>query len=571
MRYLKALLILAAAAAARADINVTPTTVAFGSFVQGQAVPSQTISVTATEPWKATPGANWLTVNPQSGQASANAATVTLGIATANLPPRDAPQSTTVVISSTATGANATAPITINVTVTFKPVLSVSRASFNYNVLPGQTPPVDSFGITANDLNNGNWTITPTVITPKSGTWLNVSTRAGSGSLDTVIVLVNTAGLPVGSYSALITVTPGAPGSPITVPVTLVVTSGSPNVSVSSPYFVAGSVLTFAGVSPPAQNFTLINTGGNQFSWTASASTTSGGNWLLVSPKSGTAAATLTVAVNGIGLPSGTYTGAITVSVPGAIVPALVVAITYTISPTTPIIASSGVVHAATFLNTSIAPGQLFTIFGSNLANGIAAGTASGNAIPTTLGITSVTMGGVPCPLIYVSPTQINAQAPFEVTGPTAQVVVTVGDTASQPAVVNIDTVSPAMFSIDGTGQGIATILKNSDFTLVTAVNQARRGEVLAIFCTGLGQVEGGGATGMLATAPTAATAAVTVNFGTTAAAVRYAGLAVGFVGLYQINAVVPAAGSSGTVPVTIKIGNVVSPALNTFVAAQGK
>lgn len=573
MRLWKALLWACVVGRAWAQISVSPTSVDFGSFVQGQSVPAQTLTITATEPWRATPGANWLSATPQTGQASANAATVALSVVTANLPVKEAQQTTTVVISSTAATTSPAAPVTVTVTITFKPVLSVSRTSFSFNALPGQTPPVESFGITTNDLNNAGWTITPAVTTPKGGTWLGVSTRAGSGSLDTVIVLVNTSGLPVGSYAGSITVTPGAPGTATLIPVTLVITSGPPNVALSSPYFAAGPALVFAGVAPGAQNFTLINTGGNQFSWSLAVGTSAGGNWLLVSPKSGTAASTITVAVNGVGLSAGAYSGIITVTVPGAVIPTLTVGVTYTISPTTPMIASSGVVNAATFLNGSVSPGQLITIFGSNLSNGVAAAVPTGNALPTILGVTSVTMDGFPCPLIYVSPTQINAQAPFEIQGPTTQVIVKLGDVASQAAVVNVDAVSPAMFSIDGTGQGSATILKASDYTLVTATNPAKRGDVLAIYCTGLGQVEGGGITGMLVTGPAAATAVVTVNFGTTAASVRYAGLAVGFVGLYQINVVVPtvSGGTGGTVPVTIKIGNVTSAALNTFIAAQGR
>ncbi len=556
------------AVAAPAQIRPSAIVAAFGSFVQGQTIPSQTITLTSSDPWRAASSANWLTVAPQSGPATASAVTVTLAIAAANLPVRDAPQSATVTFASTASSAPA-APATLTVTITYKPVLSVSRTSFLYNILPGQTPPVESFALTVNDPNNAAWTITPAVTTPRGGAWLNVSTRAGTGSLDTVIVLINPAGLPVGSYSGTITVTPGSPGAPVVITVSLAVASGAPNVSLSSPYFSAGG-LYFAGNAPPAQNFTLINTGGSRFNWFLTVSTDSGGNWLLASPKSGTSAATVTVAVNGVGLAPGSYTGVVAVTVPGAVVPTLSVPVTYIIDPATPIIAASGVVHGATFLNTAVAPGQLVTIFGQNLANGTAAAVPVNNAFPAALGATSVTMGGIPCPLIYVSPAQINLQAPFEIQGPAAQVVVKVGEVESQPAVVSVEAASPAMFSLDGTGAGTATILKNSDFSLVTAANPARRGEVVAIFCTGLGPLEGGGVTGVAATEPAPATGPVAVNFGTAAAQVRYAGLAMGFLGLYQINVVVPAASGGaqgGAVPVTIKVGAAASPALNTFLA----
>ena len=563
-------LLLLVCASAKAQITVNASVVAFGTFAQGQAIPSRAVTITSTEAWKATAGANWLTVTPATGPASATAATVTLAIVPANLPLRDASQTTTVVFASTATTGTPPAPATLTVTITFQPLLTVSRTAFRYNVLPGQTPPVESFAIEANDSANAGWTITPVVTTPRGGTWLNVSTRAGTGSLDTVIVLVNTSGLPVGIYSGLITVAPGAPAIPIVVTVSLVVTSGAPNVSLSSPYFTSTGGLYFAGSAPPTQNFTLLNTGGSQFNWSIQSTTVTGGAWLLVSPKSGTAATTITVAANGVALTTGSYAGTITLNVPGAIVPSFTVPVTYVLNPSTPTIAASGVVHAATFLNGPVSPGQLVTIFGSNLANGTAAAVPAGNLYPTTLGATTVTMDGLACPLLFVSPTQINLQAPFEIPGPTSRVVVKLGEIASQAAVVSVDAAAPAMFSIDGTGAGVATILKNTDYTLVTATNPGRRGDVLAIFCTGLGRVQGGGITGMAAAEPVAASAAVAVNFGATAGVVRYAGLAIGFLGLYQINVVVPVAsgGAQGVIAVTIRIGAVTSPAMNTFISA---
>ena len=55
--------------AAEAQIVVSSPTVDFGSFVQGQTVAGQTLTITSTDPWKATPGASWLTAAPKSGSA----------------------------------------------------------------------------------------------------------------------------------------------------------------------------------------------------------------------------------------------------------------------------------------------------------------------------------------------------------------------------------------------------------------------------------------------------------------------------------------------------------------------
>jgi uncharacterized protein (TIGR03437 family) len=63
-----------------------------------------------------------------------------------------------------------------------------------------------------------------------------------------------------------------------------------------------------------------------------------------------------------------------------------------------------------------IAPGTLITINGSNLADAAAAATPDANGnYPSILGGVELYIDGMRAPLLYVSPTQINAQMPFEV------------------------------------------------------------------------------------------------------------------------------------------------------------
>ena len=146
--------------------------------------------------------------------------------------------------------------------------------------------------------------------------------------------------------------------------------------------------------------------------------------------------------------------------------------------------------------------------------------------------------------------------------------IVTLSGVASQPAVVTVEGGAPGVFSVDGTGTGIATILRNGDFTLITSSNPARRGEVLAVYCTGLGAVTGG-VTGQLPPAAAATTAIVGVNFASTSGAVTYSGVAVGFAGLNQINVTVPqvSGGTGGAIQLTVRVGPFVSPPLTTYIA----
>ena len=125
---------------------------------------------------------------------------------------------------------------------------------------------------------------------------------------------------------------------------------------------------------------------------------------------------------------------------------------------------------------------------------------------------------------------------------------------------------SPAIFSADGSGTGQGTIyVANSDFTqtLADAGHPAKAGDYVVIYCTGLGEVTPGVAAG--AAAPldhvTATVNPVTVTIGGVPAPVAFAGLAPGFAGLYQVNAIVPQGVAPGSgVIVTLAESGQVSP-----------
>src|SRR5262249_49141016 len=78
---------------------------------------------------------------------------------------------------------------------------------------------------------------------------------------------------------------------------------------------------------------------------------------------------------------------------------------------------------------TTIAPGGLISIFGSNLVK-VATDLSgwAGQTLPTSLNGTRVTIGGRPAPLLYVGPGQINAQAPFELASGNQQLIVDNGN-----------------------------------------------------------------------------------------------------------------------------------------------
>jgi uncharacterized protein (TIGR03437 family) len=207
-----------------------------------------------------------------------------------------------------------------------------------------------------------------------------------------------------------------------------------------------------------------------------------------------------------------------------------------------PSILARGVVNAASFA-VVLAPGAMASIFGSGLARESAANSTL--PVARTLGGATVTVNGVAAPLFFVSPSQINFQMPFEVTGSGANVVVTTPD-GSAAAFVAVAPAAPGVFVGSVTHPGGRA---------VDSSNPATGGEILTMYATGLGLTTPAVASGVAnpnVAAPTVLP--VTVTMGGTAVNVQYAGLAPGQVALHQINLAVPP-GLTGDVPLVVSIG----------------
>jgi len=153
---------------------------------------------------------------------------------------------------------------------------------------------------------------------------------------------------------------------------------------------------------------------------------------------------------------------------------------------------------------TSIAPGELLSIFGAHFVDGIAGPAPAPWSFPTSFAGVTVTMNGIASPLLYVSAQQINLQAPYEISND-AQVSLnltslrvnqsdsrTLPVTARNP-VAFLDTVT-SLASADcyrNTGQtyggGPLPLVFNSDGSRNTCSNPASTGSVVGILLAGLG------------------------------------------------------------------------------------
>jgi uncharacterized protein (TIGR03437 family) len=231
---------------------------------------------------------------------------------------------------------------------------------------------------------------------------------------------------------------------------------------------------------------------------------------------------------------------------------------TQTTPPPTSATAVNGVVNGANY-QSPVAPGSIVSIFGTGLASGTLS--ATGVPLATTLQNVTVTFNGIPAPLFYVSPKQINAQAPYGLAGGSATVQVSAPGSPTVSQNVTISAAAPGIFTADQSGTGPGMILRADDFQVVSQSAPTRAGAYVSIYCTGLGEVTSTVLQGNAAPTPPPNTAAMPqVSIGNIPAQVTFSGLAPGYAGLYQINVQIPAGVPTGNaVPVVLTSAGVSS------------
>jgi uncharacterized protein (TIGR03437 family) len=227
---------------------------------------------------------------------------------------------------------------------------------------------------------------------------------------------------------------------------------------------------------------------------------------------------------------------------------------------TAPAITTGGVVPIYSSA-TTIQPGSWISIFGNNLAAGAA---TWNNDFPTTLGGASVTINGKPAYLWYVSPTQINLQAPDDtITGTVNVVVTTAGGTAT--STVTLGTVGPSFSVLDGKhvagiilrsdssgayGGGVYDIIGPTGTSLGYRTVAAKAGDSLELFGVGFGPTNPSVPAGKPFSGSAATTNTVQLTINGVPVAAAFSGLT--SAGLYQIN-IAPLPAGLGPGDVTLR------------------
>jgi uncharacterized protein (TIGR03437 family) len=558
-------------------LNVVQNTLTFNVAPGSGASAPQYISLTSTDPSQALPFTafarvapglgNWLFIGTGAGTTPANLA---ITVIPGSLGPGT--YSGSVIISSPNAPSGYNIPVVLNV-VSGVTAVSVPPA-VNFVQTTGSTTPVSqTVQITVSDGSAASFNTFASV--SSGGNWLSVS-PAGAMTPATVTISANSNGqLSPGTYSGTVTIQmPKAQNSPLAIPVTLFIGT-TPNT-----FTVAPAALTFTGTTggtnPPTQTVQVTGSAATS-SITVSAATTAttacGGNWLSVSPLSGSSPLTLTVTASMAGVSAGTCAGTITISAPGFTTATVNVTLN---SVSTPAPAVSKVQNAASFAFGAVSPGELVYLEGSNLGPATLVGlTLDANGmVSTRLDDTEVLFDGQPAPLVYVSATKITAIVPYEVAGrQTTNIQVNHSGLLSTVIAQSVAATAPGIFTANasGAGQAAAVNIKETGFSYngpaCTSANPncgtepAPIGGVVSLYGTGEGQVSPQPPTGSVTgNTPPQVVAAVTVKLGGVPldpSDVLYVGPAPTLAaGVLQINFRVPSFYLPGTTPVQVIIGS---------------
>ncbi len=314
--------------------QAAPSTLSFSGTAGAAATSAQVIGLSSAVPglaFTASSTASWLSVTPSAGtlpttlQVTADPSGLTAGSYQGSIliaVPFGAPAATSVSVTFTVQAATPA-------------LLAVDTQNIAVSASQGGGPVARQFQV----LNTGGGPLAFTITTVSAGgSWLSVTPTSGTATASSpvsVTAIATPGALPPGTYSGRITIKAGA--VTIGIPVSLSVSAPSASILLSQ------SALSFTAVAqggaPLPRVFGILNIGQGSMDWTAAVSTLTGGNWLSVSPASGTVArpyldvSLVNASVDPSTLAPGTYYGRIQVSAPAVNTPQSITVILAVLPP----------------------------------------------------------------------------------------------------------------------------------------------------------------------------------------------------------------------------------------------
>lgn len=417
-----------------ANVNSTAqsTGVIVRSFLAGSTDWQSIGSTPATDPYLSTTGGMFFTLVNGSGGYATDLSAATFGTVPLTIGGLQGTIFYTDFVSGTGTLTTSSASLgNVNCGTVSEPVgfTSSLRCKINATII-AVGPPAATAGRTVNA--GTSITITGAAFGSQCSGCKVVATPSGSSTgqqLTTTAWSNNsiTANLPA-NLSGLVTILVAA-------------VSGSDAMTImvnpQSSLAVTPSSLQFAytvgGAAPDAQTVQIANGGTGTLAWSATASDT----WLTVSPGSGTAPSTLSIAVSTAGLAAGTYTGSIQIAATGASNTPASIGVTLIVTDVAPALAVTPSTLSFQFANGGAAPAAQNVAI-ANTGGGSLAWTASSNAYWLAV---SEASGNAPATLaVSVKPVNLSAGTytgtvlVTPASGSPSQVAVTLEVTGNPPA-----------------------------------------------------------------------------------------------------------------------------------------
>ena len=231
-----------------------------------------------------------------------------------------------------------------------------------------------------------------------------------------------------------------------------------------------------------------------------------------------------------------------------------------------PAIASGGVVNAAS-LTQPVARGSIAAMQGARLASQTSA--AVGTPLPAALAGTRVTVDSVAAPILFVSPSLVFFQMPWE-TATSANATVAVHSDGVPGPTVDVP-LAPDAVGVFGerqwNGSTLPLVVHAGSGALVSTANPGSSSEALVAWVTGLADVATAPPDGVPAASDTAVSPLPTGTLGGSPVTVQSADLPAGSVGVARIKFRLPAsAPATSPQPLIFTAGGVASPAVDLAV-----